>query len=121
MKLNYNRNLKKLASELRKNSTLAEVILWNELKNKKLMGYDFHRQKPIGKYIVDFFSAILKLIIETDGVTHNFNLVKDQQRQYELEQMGLHILRFQDSEVKNNLEGVLEWIKLWIFENNGKS
>ena len=57
---------------LRKNSTLSEVLLWNELKGKKLMGIDFHRQKPIGNYIVDFFSPELRLVIEIDGITHAY-------------------------------------------------
>ena len=49
--------------ELRKNSTLAEILLWNELKGRKMLGYQFMRQKPIDKYIVDFYSSKLKLII----------------------------------------------------------
>ncbi len=51
----YNPELKDLARELRKNMTLSEVLLWNELKNKNILGYDFDRQRPIGNFIVDFF------------------------------------------------------------------
>ena len=54
MKLYYDPKLKQLARKLRKNMTLPEVLLWNQLKGKKL-GYDFHRQKPIDHYIVDFY------------------------------------------------------------------
>ena len=50
----YDKNLKRLAAKLRNNSTLAETLLWIELKGKRMMGYDFHRQKPLGNYIVDF-------------------------------------------------------------------
>ena len=54
----YDKNLKRLAAKLRNNSTLAETLLWNELKGKRMIGYDFHRQKPLGNYIVDFYSPI---------------------------------------------------------------
>jgi very-short-patch-repair endonuclease len=55
MKLKYNPELKELARTLRNNSTKAEIRLWNYLKGKQLIGYDFHRQKPIDSYIADFF------------------------------------------------------------------
>ncbi len=114
MKIQYNPKLKKLAEKLRKESTLAEVLLWNEINGKKILGYNFHRQRPIGNYIVDFFCNKLKLIIEVDGITHNYKLEEDKKRQVELESMTLNVLRFQDSEVRNNLEGVLISIKEWI-------
>jgi len=113
----YNKNLKKLATKLRKNSTLAETLLWNELKGKKMLGYDFHRQKPLGNLIVDFYSPKLKLIIEVDGVTHNYKLGEDIKRQLKLESMSLFVLRFLDSDIQNNLNGVLLFIKKWIKEN----
>ena len=115
----YNNNLKKLAAKLRNSSTLAETLLWNELKGKKMMGYDFHRQKPLGNYIVDFYSPKLKLIIEIDGVTHNYKMGEDVKRQIILESMSLNVLRFLDSDVRNNLSGVLLFIKKWIKENVG--
>jgi very-short-patch-repair endonuclease len=65
-----NPHLKDLARELRNHSTLAEVLLWNQIKNKKLLGYDFHRQKPIDRFIVDFFCPDLMLAIEIDGASH---------------------------------------------------
>ena len=113
----YNKNLKKLATKLRKNSTLAETLLWNELKGKKMLGYDFHRQKPLGNFIVDFFSPKLKLIIEVDGVTHNYKLGEDIKRQLKLESTSLFVLRFLGSDIQNNLNGVLLFIKKWIKEN----
>ena len=99
---------------LRKNSTKAEIILWNELKNKKIMGYGFKRQKPIGEYIVDFFSPELKIVIEIDGITHDYKLEEDNIRQEYLESISLYVLRFKDSDVKNNLDGVIISIKDWI-------
>jgi len=63
----YNPNLKELARKLRNDSTLGEVLLWNEIKSKKLYGYDFQRQKPLLNYIADFYCYELALVIEIDG------------------------------------------------------
>ena len=100
MKIYYNPALKELARQLRNNSTLSEVLLWNELKNGKLKSYDFHRQKPIDNYIVDFFCYGLKLIIEIDGESHNQKYEEDKIRQKKLESFELTVLRFDDLEVK---------------------
>ncbi len=94
--------------------TLSEVLLWNQLKQKKMRGYDFHRQKPIDKYIVDFFCPKLKLIIEIDGETHIYRGNKDVKRQDRLESLGLHFLRFKDFDVKRNMKDVLDSIGNWI-------
>jgi very-short-patch-repair endonuclease len=67
----YNPKLKKRARQLRNNSTLSEVLLWNELKSGKMKGKDFHRQKPILNFIVDFFCPELELVIEIDGNSHD--------------------------------------------------
>ncbi len=71
MKFYYNPKLKQLSRNLRNNSTLAEVLLWNELKARKIFGFQFMRQKPIGDFIVDFFCSKLKLVLEVDGNSHN--------------------------------------------------
>jgi very-short-patch-repair endonuclease len=55
MRIYYNPKLKERARELRNSSTLSEILLWNELKQKKILGFQFYRQRPIGNYIVDFF------------------------------------------------------------------
>jgi len=114
MKVYYNPKLKELARKLRKNSALAEVLLWQKLRNRQMHGYDFHRQKPIDNYIVDFFCHKLKLVIEIDGESHNSKTEEDRDRQKRLETIGLHVLRFLDSDVKNNMKGVLEAIEEWI-------
>jgi very-short-patch-repair endonuclease len=114
--VHYNPKLKSRARELRKNSTLAEVLLWNELKHKQMMGYDFHRQKPIERYIVDFYCPVLRLVIEIDGESHFGREAKDKQRQKDLEGVGLMFLRFDDLTVKRNMEGVLKSIRGWIDE-----
>ena len=112
----YNPDLKEKARELRKNSTLSEVLLWNKLKASQIEGYRFLRQKPIDLFIVDFYCRKLRLAIEIDGKSHNDIYEEDQYREQRLESLGIHILRFQNKDVKNNLEGVLEAIKLKIKE-----
>ena len=73
----YDPKLKQLARELRNKSTLAEVLLWKHLKGKQIQGYDFHRQKPLDQYIVDFFCSELMLAIEIDGDSHDYKERED--------------------------------------------
>ena len=117
--LRYNPKLTELARKLRKNMTLAEVLLWNQLKEKKMLGFDFDRQRPIDEYIVDFYCKELMLAIEIDGASHNFedSDVRDKERQDRLESLGVRVLRFTDGDVKQNLEGVLQGVRSWIDEN----
>jgi len=113
----YNPRLKEIASHLRKNSTLSEVLLWKYIKSKKMLGYDFDRQKPIDNYIVDFFCNELMLAIEIDGCTHNEKSKEDRRRQAKLESLGVWFLRFYDFDVKKNIQGVLSVIDGWIREH----
>ena len=115
--LHYNPKLKELARQLRNNSTLSEALLWNELKRKKMKGYDFHRQKPIDKYIVDFYCPAIRLAIEIDGESHFGSSKDDEQRQKRLDALGIQFLRFDDLIVKTNMEGVLKTIRKWIEEH----
>lgn len=115
----YNPKLKALAKRLRQNMTLSEVLLWEELKQKKIKGYDFDRQKPIDEFIVDFYCKDLKLAIEIDGDSHNNEEVykADIRRQSRLESLGVHFLRFDDLEVKKNINNVIRTIEGWIEEH----
>jgi len=72
------------------------------------------RQKPIGNYIVDFYCSKLRLAIEIDGESHAHKSQEDIKRQRELETLGLSFLRFYDSDVKKNLDGVLKAIRYWV-------
>jgi very-short-patch-repair endonuclease len=114
----YNPKLKPLASELRKNMTLSEVLLWNELKQKKMKGYDFDRQRPIDNFIVDFYCKDLMLVIEIDGSSHDSEeaYIRDVIRQQKLESFGVHFLRFDDREVKKDIINVLREIEGWIVD-----
>jgi very-short-patch-repair endonuclease len=110
----YDPNLKELAKKLRKNSTLSEVVLWNALKARKMRGYSFNRQKPIDRYIVDFYCKELNLVIEIDGISHDFKIESDMKRHKKLESYGLTILRFNDRAVKNDLQNILLAVDGWI-------
>ncbi len=112
----YEPHLKLLARELRKNSTLSEVLLWMKIKNK-VLGIEFHRQVPIRRYIVDFYCHELMLAIEIDGNSHIGKELDDKIRQKELENDGIKFLRFDDLEVKKNINGVLQKLQSWIEEN----
>lgn len=68
------------ARELRKQTTPAEKILWEQLRNRRLNGIKFRRQHPLGKYIVDFYSPAHRLVIEIDGEFHRYQVDQDQAR-----------------------------------------
>ena len=101
----YNPKLKEYARELRKNSTLSEVLLWKNIKNKAL-GVQFHRQVPMLEYIVDFYCHELMLAIEIDGDSHLYKYEYDIKRQGELEKEGVVFLRFTDLDIKQNMFSV---------------
>ena len=101
----YNPKLKEFARELRNNSTLSEVLLWNKIKNKAL-GVQFHRQVPMLEYIVDFYCHELMLAIEIDGDSHLYKYEYDIKRQGELEKQGVVFLRFSDLDIKQNMFSV---------------
>ena len=111
--IHYNPDLKKLASKLRNQSTQSEIRLWEELKGRKLNGYRFIRQKPIGDYIVDFFCKEAGLVIELDGISHHFEATmdKDERKQSYLESIGLKVLHFDDEEVMTDIPNVLRAIE----------
>jgi very-short-patch-repair endonuclease len=113
----YDQHLKPLARQLRNQSTLAEILLWQQLKTKKMLGYDFDRQKPIDWFIVDFFCTELRLAIEIDGESHRQNVIGDRERQARLESLGIRFLRFEDRMVKQDMRNILASIQSWILQN----
>lgn len=117
MKILYSRDLKERSRDLRNNSTLAEVLLWNHLKRRKMLGYQFMRQKQIHHFIVDFYCSQLRLAIEIDGESHRLRFSADMLRQKHLEEMGVHGLRFNDLDVKKDIGNVLSSIEGWIRKN----
>jgi very-short-patch-repair endonuclease len=116
----YNKKLKHLARNLRNNPTITEKYIWSYiLKSRQLKGYQFLRQRPIGKYIADFFCKDLKLIIELDGLTHEEKEIEDKTRQKNLENSGYTVLRYKDSEVMKDIDCIQTQLEKWIekYEN----
>jgi very-short-patch-repair endonuclease len=118
----YNPKLNTLARELRKNSTYSEKILWNSIRRKQL-GCEFHRQVPINEFIVDFYCHEMRLAIEIDGISHEYQEAKinDVDRQKKIENYGVSFLRFDDELVKQNPDKVVSEIENWIRLNSGKT
>ena len=112
----YKPYLKLYARQLRNMSTKSEIRLWSKLKRKQMHGYDFHRQKPIDNYIVDFYCHELDLGIEVDGYSHEFIEVieKDTLKTLRLKNLGITILRFSDHQVMKDMENVLWEIESYI-------
>ena len=101
-----------LCRELRRRQTPAEEILWQCLRDRRLDGYKFRRQHPLGRCIADFYCREAKLVIELDGPVHDQPDQRDydQVREQELKARGLRVLRFKNGEVEKNLAGVLQEI-----------
>ena len=114
----YNPKLKEYARRLRNKSTKSEIKLWMNLKGKQIMGYDFHRQKPLNYYIADFYCYELKLVIELDGDSHLAEEIKkkDIKKQKKLESLGLTVMRFKDEEVFEDIDNVIESIEGYIIK-----
>jgi cysteine desulfurase/selenocysteine lyase len=95
---------------LRSNMTEAETLLWSKIRHDQL-GFRFRRQHKVGGYIIDFYCADLKLAIEVDGGQHNES-IKDVYRTKALNERGIRVLRFWNSDVLNNIDGVVTQISL---------
>jgi very-short-patch-repair endonuclease len=108
------------AKTLRRNLTDAEQKLWHHLRAHRFMGRKFKRQKPIGRYVVDFVSLEEKLIIELDGGQHAENHEYDHERDEWLRAQGYTVLRFWNCESMNETESVLERIRM-VFEHEWHS
>ena len=122
MKIKYNPKLKELARQLRNNSTKSEIRLWQKLKRNQFHGYDFHRQKPIDEYIVDFFCNKLQLAIECDGYSHEILEVweKDVKKTNKLNTLGIQVIRFSDYQIMKDMDNVLRSIEdhILTYESN---
>lgn len=111
--LRYDKHLKEYSRRLRKEMTAAEKLLWSKLRGKQLKGFQVYRQKPIGRFVVDFYCPKANLVIELDGGQHYSDEMRtrDGLRDGYLERLGLRVLRFSDREVFEELTAVLE--KIW--------
>ncbi len=112
----YNRKEQKiLRQRLRNERSYSEKLLWYKIRNSNL-GHKFRRQHGISNYVVDFYCPRLKLIIEVDGVTHQTKkeIEYDIVRQKFLENLGLTVKRYKNIDIKNNINGVLEDLQIFI-------
>jgi very-short-patch-repair endonuclease len=98
------------ARRLRRHQTDAERILWFRLRDRRLNGWKFRRQKPLNGFVVDFCCPDAKLIVELDGGQHSAQKAKDARRIRSQDASGDLVLRFWNNEVLGNVEGVLEEI-----------
>ena len=123
MKIYYNPKLKQLSRNLRNQSTLSEILMWNELKGRKIKGYQFMRQKPIGNFIADFYCSKLKLAIEIDGESHGnpMRQMKDDEKDSYLISVGITVLRYDDDDVKTDISGVVDHLIEWIEQTENGS
>jgi len=100
------------AQELRKRSTPAEILLWENLRNRKFHNLKFRRQVPVGRFIADFICVNPSLIIEIDGPVHDFKIQEDIERTDAItHDYNIPILRFKNEEILGNLPEVLKRIE----------
>ncbi|MCH7613889.1 MAG: DUF559 domain-containing protein [Candidatus Marinimicrobia bacterium] len=88
----------------------AEIILWSYLKGRQLQGLKFRRQYSIDKYTVDFYCPEIRMAIKVDGESHLYEKqkVKDLQKEKELEISGIKLVRYLNTDIYDNIEGVIE-------------
>lgn len=106
----FNRTaMKERRQILRKNMTEQEIDLWLRIRRKQVDGHRFRRQFSVGSYVLDFYCPELRLAIEVDGESHSKPTAReyDREREEQLQQLGLTVLRFKNSEVENNISEVI--------------
>ncbi|MBN2107190.1 MAG: endonuclease domain-containing protein [Deltaproteobacteria bacterium] len=114
--LQYDKKLKPFSQKLRVTMTDAEILLWSKIKGKQLKGMQFYRQKIIGRYIADFYCAAAKLVVEVDGSQHytDDGRKSDAIRDAYMNGLGLKVVRFTDTAVLTNIDGVVEHLFLFL-------
>ena len=100
--------LKNLARDLRTAQTAAEELLWEFVRDRRLLGFKFRRQHQFGDYVTDFYCHEAKLVIECDGSVHNRNEAwqHDRKRDAYMIAQGLRVLRFSNDQVLYDVENV---------------
>jgi len=106
----HNKKLKTNSQVLRTSMTDAEIRIWSHIRLKQVKGLQFYRQKPIGKYIVDFYCPKIKLVIEIDCGQHYKDALihRDQIRDEFMKKLGIMVLRYTNTDVIDNIDGVIE-------------
>ncbi|MGH8175706.1 MAG: endonuclease domain-containing protein [Steroidobacter sp.] len=109
------------ANELRRNQTDAEKLLWYRLRDRRLNGYKFRRQLPIGPYVADFVCMSARLVVELDGGQHAEHANYDRERERYIRSERFEILRFWNNDVMSNLNGVLDVLLRALIERSRPS
>ena len=109
MKLYNKTETKNFRRELRKKLTVEERIIWNLIRNRKILNLKFFRQYSVNKYILDLYCPLIRLCLEIDGGQHNQN-EEDLKRTEYLNSLEITVLRFWNNEVNQNIEGVYQII-----------
>jgi len=113
--LPYNPDLVPLAKKLRKARNLPEVLVWLQLNKQQLTGYNIHRQKIIGNYIVDFYCPACDVVIEIDGDSHNEKEEYDAMRDVYLNGLGLHVIHIKAKDVLERLPNVMKYLRDHVY------
>ena len=119
----YSTYLREFSHENRHTMTKSAACMWKYvLRNKKMKGYTFRRERPILNYIADFACLPLLLVIEVDGITHSYEgaTERDAQKDRDLEEVGFTVLRFSSQAVLRDIEGVYQDIANWISAREGE-
>jgi very-short-patch-repair endonuclease len=120
--VNYIKELTPVSRKNRNNPTLAEKKIWIELLRKNQTGFRFLRQKPINRFVLDFYCSELDLAIEIDGSSHNKKKNYDLERDKFLKLIGINTIRFTNNEILNDFENVKQKLKLSLVKGrNGKA
>jgi very-short-patch-repair endonuclease len=111
--ISYNPKTKNFARANRRSGNLSEVIVWKLLRDKKLYGLKFSRQRRIGSYIADFYCVERKVVIEIDGASHDYKYESDFVRDEFMRENGIIIIRIDDTDVKRDINKVI-----YLLENH---
>jgi very-short-patch-repair endonuclease len=101
---------------LRKRMTNCEILLWEKLRGKQILGLRFRSQHPIDIFIADFYCHEARLVVEIDGEIHEGQIEYDDGREVEIEKYGIKVIRFTNDEVINNRDNVVNKIKTIVKE-----
>jgi very-short-patch-repair endonuclease len=116
MNNHYNKELREFANEFRTETvSRAEKYIWKAILSRNRMGVKFKRQRPVHRFIVDFFSQEIGLIVEIDGNSHWHKPEYDAFRQQKLESLGYTDVRFSEGEVLNNIDVIHEQLSHVIY------
>jgi very-short-patch-repair endonuclease len=101
---------------LRKRMTNCELLLWEKLRSRQILGLRFRSQHPIDFFIADFYCHKARLVIEIDGEIHKEQIEYDNGREAEIEKYNLKVIRFSNDEIINEIDTVLSKIKAIVEE-----